>query len=109
MKYVGLISTAVAAVLGSYCAALATMPLLTSKPTERSPSACGKWAAEQDDDALEMWGLQEDGTHSRTVAIGRLTASCMGQPVPDIVGFGSSAAFNDAYCAKQGSPRGMLK
>jgi hypothetical protein len=80
--------------------AIATMPNLSPRPDNPSVLTCKEWAALQDDDALEMWGLQEDGTHSRTVAIGRLIASCMGQPVPDIVGFGSSAAFNAAYCAK---------
>ena len=76
----------------------ATMPLLTPKPKNPTPAACKAWAATQDDDAMEMWGIQEDGTSSRTVAIDRLARSCMGQRPPEIVGFGSSVGFDKSYC-----------
>jgi hypothetical protein len=59
-------------------AAQATMPLLTKSPDPPTPTACQKWAAEQDDDAIDMWGIQEDGTSSRAVALRRLYLVCLG-------------------------------
>jgi hypothetical protein len=81
-------------------AANATMPSLSPKPPVRSLSACQGWAAKQSDDAIEMWGILEHGSTSRDIAVGRLTRSCMGGPAPEIVGFGSSAGFNQEYCRK---------
>jgi hypothetical protein len=81
-------------------AAHATMPVLTPNPKIPSPTACEEWAAKQDADAIEMWGIQENGTSSRAVAIHRLARSCLGQRPPEIVGFGSSVGFDDAYCEK---------
>lgn len=78
----------------------ATMPMLTSSPKPPTPTACKKWAAKQDADAIGMWGIQDDGTSSRAVALRRLANSCMGHRPPDIVGFGSSAGFDEAYCEK---------
>ncbi len=78
--------------------ARATMPMLNDTPRQRSPVTCKDWAAGQDDDALEMWGIQESGSSSRDVAIDRLTRFCLGKKSPDIVGFGSSAGFDEAYC-----------
>lgn len=80
--------------------ALATMPMLTDQPRPASPKTCKEWAAKQDDEALEMWGIQEDGKSSRAVGINRLASYCMGQPAPEIVGFGSSAGFDLDYCSK---------
>ena len=80
--------------------AYATMPLLTERPNQPSPTACKAWAAEQDDDAIEMWGIQEDGRSSPSVALDRLSRNCMGDPKPEIVGFHSSIGFNDSYCRK---------
>jgi len=57
-----------------------------------------KWAADQDDDALYMWGMRDAGGSSSEVAVLRLALSCFGEGKPDIVGFGSSVGFNDAYC-----------
>jgi hypothetical protein len=34
--------------------AYATMPLLTEKPASPNQTSCEKWAAEQDDDAVEL-------------------------------------------------------
>ena len=76
----------------SFCAAFilapvahATMPNLTPEPKPATPEACRAWAKNQSDDAMDMWGIQEDGTSSPEVAVQRLTASCLGQPVPEIV------------------------
>lgn len=81
-------------------AAYSTMPLLSEKPQLISPSTCQKWAATQDNDAIEMWGIQADGNSSKALALQRLTDDCLGQPAPEIVGFGSSAGFDDSYCQK---------
>jgi hypothetical protein len=78
----------------------ATVPMLTEQPTPASSVACKEWAARQDDEALEMWGIQEDGQSSRTVGINRLASYCMGLPKPEIVGFGSSAGFDRDYCKR---------
>jgi len=80
--------------------AYATMPMLTPKPTNLTQGECNTWAANQVEDAVFMWGLQSNGESSRKVALKRLTDSCMGRPIPDIVGFGSSAGFDDTYCKK---------
>jgi|GEM_PF-5907793 len=80
--------------------AYATMPQLSDKPQSISPSSCQKWAATQDDDAIETWGIQEDGSSSKALAHERLTGECLGQPAPEIVGFGSSVGFDDSYCQK---------
>ena len=47
-----------------------------------------------------MWGIREDGTSQKNVALDRLTRWCMGRGKPAIVGFGSSAGFDAAYCKK---------
>ena len=93
-------SSVLASILVGCTLANATMPRLTPKPTNPSPGACKAWAENQDDDAMEMWGIQEDGSNSRAAAIDRLARSCMGQHLPEIVGFGSSAGFNQSYCRK---------
>lgn len=80
--------------------AQATMPPLTPTPKPASHSACERWAARQDEDAIYMWGTMEAGGTSKPFAITRLTAFCMGGEKPDIIGFGSSVGFDDAYCAK---------
>jgi hypothetical protein len=78
------------------------MPRLTPEPNPATPKACKEWAAKQDNapdnDAIEMWGIQEDGTSSRDVALRRLFLHCLGQHPPEIVGFGSSVGFNETYC-----------
>lgn len=79
--------------------AQANMPALTPKPTPPSPVTCQRWAAMQDEDAAYMWGMQESGGSSKTLAIARLTAFCLGKKPPEIVGFGSSVGFDDAFCA----------
>jgi hypothetical protein len=80
--------------------ARATMPLLTAEPKPATPDACRAWASSQDEDAIELWGIEEDGTSSPEVAVQRLYLSCLGQQPPEIVGFGSSVGFNEAYCKK---------
>lgn len=79
--------------------AYATMPLLTTQPVPATGSSCEKWAAEQDEDALYMWGQQEDGTSSNEVAKLRLTLHCLGEQIPPIVTFGSSPGASQAFCA----------
>jgi hypothetical protein len=84
----------------SGASAHATMPTLTERPNPASPTTCREWAAAQDSEALEMWGIQEDGKFSQSVGINRLASFCMGQPQPEIVGFGSSEGFDREYCYK---------
>jgi len=76
----------------------AAMPALMPKPAPISLKACQQWAAEQDDDAKWMWGIQDSGNHSGDIAVARLTMHCLGETVPDIVGFGSSVGFDTHYC-----------
>jgi hypothetical protein len=78
----------------------AAMPDLTPDPKTTSRSACQTWAKKQSSEAIRMWGIQDDGTTSRSVAISRLADSCMGKAPPDIVGFGSSVEFDSDYCAR---------
>jgi len=85
--------------------ALATMPLLSEQPSEKSAPACEQWAKAQDDDALEMWGVQDSGRASREVGLNRLKNFCMSGEKSEIVGFGSSAGFDAAYCRKHKTSR----
>jgi hypothetical protein len=81
-------------------AAHATMPRLTPLPKSPTVEACRTWAASQDDDATTMWGVLPDGTGTDEVGKLRLTLHCLGDPTPDIVGFGSSAGGDAAYCRR---------
>jgi hypothetical protein len=81
--------------------ARATMPALSPEPSPASPANCQKWANSQSSDAFDMWGLKEDGSRSREVAVLRLTSSCLGGGRPEIVGFGSSVGFDEAYTKHQ--------
>lgn len=91
---------ALAITVATAAPALATMPMLTERPKVGDAEACRTWAARQSEDAFDMWGIQESGKSSRDVAILRLSLVCLGDPQPEIVGFGSSVGFNDAYCRK---------
>jgi hypothetical protein len=77
--------------------AAATMPRLTEMPNPPSDTTCKNWAGRQDEDAIYMWGIQQNGSSSRNVALDRLVRHCSGEPIPDIVGFGSSIGFDEAY------------
>jgi hypothetical protein len=94
------LAAAAVVILAAAGGARATMPMLSSEPFPASPAACQKWADLQSGDALDMWGLNEDGSWSREVAVLRLTLTCLGGARPEIVGFGSSVGFDDAYCTK---------
>jgi len=94
------ITLAIMLILAGISNANATMPMLTDTPNSPTLSACRDWASKQDEDALDMWGIQEDGKSSSKVAIRRLTDSCMGKPKPAIVGFGSSVGFDRMFCKK---------
>jgi hypothetical protein len=74
--------------------------MLTPSPEHPTLRECQEWAAMQDEDAIYMWGIREDGTSSREIAILRLTLHCLGDAPPEIVGFGSSAGFDEAYCER---------
>jgi hypothetical protein len=87
----------------------ATMPMLTPSPKPATPTACKRWAAKQDADAIDMWGIQADGSSSRAVALRRLADSCMGHRAPEIVGFGSSVGFDEAYCKKHPTLKQLCK
>jgi len=80
--------------------ALATMPSLTDMPQRKTLQACLTWANQQtrDDDVYYMWGMLEDGTDSKSVAIRRLASYCMTGNSPDIVGLGSSVGVDAGYC-----------
>lgn len=93
------ISTAMfAALLTS--SAHASMPMLTPQPDAITVRTCSEWARAQDEEAIDVWGVQRDGGGSYELGIHRLTSECLGEPVSDIVGFGSSVGFNDAYCSR---------
>ena len=94
----------VVAALASTCAQ-ANMPTLTPKPRSPSPALCQKWAANQDEEALYMWGMQESGGSSNKVAVSRLASFCLGRKSPEIVGFGSSVGFDDNFCDKHRSAK----
>ncbi len=76
----------------------ATMPLLTAQPGTPTLIGCREWALSQTEDAIEMWGRKQNGSSSRDTAIKRLIDLCRGVQPPDIVYFGSSVGFDDAYC-----------
>jgi hypothetical protein len=80
--------------------ARATMPTLSPEPSPASPATCQKWANSLSSDAYDMWGLKEEGSWSREVAILRLKTACLGGGRPEIVGFGSSVGFDEDYCAR---------
>lgn len=80
--------------------ALSSMPVLTPSPSPATAATCTHWALQQDEDALYMWGTTESGDFSKVDAIRTLVGFCLGREAPDIVGWGSSAGFDDAYCEK---------
>lgn len=82
--------------------ALATMPTLTDEPAHKTVRTCKLWAKAQraQSDAYEMWGILSDGETADEVAYLRLFAYCLTGDTAEIVGFGSSAGFNESYCQK---------
>ena len=78
------------------------MPMLGDMPSRRTDEACWAWAEQQakDNEIAIMWGLLEDGNVDRAVAARRLCDDCLGRPKPEIVGFGSSAGYDMAYCRR---------
>ena len=80
----------------------ATMPLLTDEPKPATPETCRIWAANQSQDAIDMWGVQEDGTSSPEVALLLLYLQSLGIEPPDLPGpgpaWGSSIGVNIGYC-----------
>lgn len=89
---------AVIVVTATSTAALATMPALTALPSPATLQSCQAWATGQSDDAFDMWGVMESGKNSKDVAALRLTLTCLGDTPPAIVGFGSSAGGDAAFC-----------
>lgn len=100
MKSWSCLTAAIAALITLATEAHANMPALTPHPSKANVAACEKWASSQDEEAIYMWGTLQSGGSSNAVGVGRLTATCLGDPKPDIVGFGSSVGFDDAYCKK---------
>ncbi|WP_238273213.1 hypothetical protein [Methylobacterium cerastii] len=88
------------AFVGSVTVASATMEPLKDGPAQVSGETCRTWAGQQSDDAIYQWGMMESGGSSRDLAVARLTVTCLGDPKPAIVGFGSSAGFDRAYCQR---------
>ena len=88
------------ALVGSVTVATATMEPLTPLPAQVSGEVCRAWAANQSDDATYRWGMMDSGESSKDLAAARLTASCLGDPKPEIVGLGSSVGFDRAYCQR---------
>ena len=80
---------------------LATLPKLTDKPPVINSGSCARWATNQNPAVVyPIWGIQEDGSVSNAVAIKRLVDVCMGKPMPEILGFGTSAGFEKNYCGR---------
>ena len=77
---------------------LANMPMLTPLPSPASAEACQRWAASQGEESREMWGVMESGKYQLDVGTLRLSLMCLGDKPPAIVGFGSSAGGDAAYC-----------
>lgn len=86
--------------LGAIGPTFASTPMLSDLPKSRTLDSCKIWAGRQDDDAIDMWGTQENGSSSHDLAISRLTTTCLGDAAPEIVGFYSSVGAADAFCAK---------
>jgi len=114
----GIIGKGQIAVIGRFCKAavvlsflfvpktsLATMPVLTPRPEPGGLKACQLWALDQNDDAKWMWGIKPSGNHSLDVGVGRLVLHCLGDTVPDIVGFGSSIDFDTRFCDSHSEAR----
>ncbi len=80
--------------------AWSTMPQLTREPSKKTEKSCKKWALAQknSDDAYYLWGIMPDGNSSDEVAYARLFNYCLTGERPEIVGFGSSAGFDQLYC-----------
>ena len=78
----------------------ATAAKLANRPSPATPAACKTWASNQEDDAINAWSKQEDGTSPRAVGLKRLYDYCMGKEPPDIVYFGSDSAFDADYCKR---------
>ncbi|MET3411638.1 hypothetical protein [Methylobacterium sp. 1030] len=78
--------------------AMANMPMLTPLPSPATAEACQRWAAAQGEEAREMWGVMESGKYLPEVGALRLSLMCLGDKPPAIVGFGSSAGGDAAYC-----------
>lgn len=78
--------------------AMANMPMLTPLPSPATAEACQQWAAAQNEDARAMWGVMESGKYLPEVGVLRLSLNCLGDKPPAIVGFGSSAGADAAYC-----------
>ena len=95
MKVVAL---ALCLILFAGLAARASMPELTVRPKVISSATCEAWAGSQKTEAKDMWGIKQDGTSSVAAAMTRLTRWCLSQKMPEIVGFGSSVGFDEAYC-----------
>lgn len=90
--------TAVVCLLSLAGPAYPSMPNLTPKPAQATPATCTEWATQQDEDTLNIWGMTASGDYSKGEALQRLIDSCLGRPIPEIVGWGSSVGFSDSYC-----------
>jgi len=83
----------------------ASMPALTPKPEPSGLKACQQWALDQDEDVKWMWGIKPNGSHLLDVGMARLVLHCLGDTVPDIVGFGSSIGFDTHFCDNHSETR----
>jgi hypothetical protein len=81
---------------------MATMPILDDMPPVRTDKTCWEWADREaaDADVTQMWGILEDGSSDRAIAVRRLAENCEGKPKPEIMGVGSSAGYDEFYCRK---------
>ena len=101
MMYTRLAVLCAAALIASD--AFATMTPLTDMPSGKSVEACHQWATGQDEDNIDIWGMQDSGMNSQAVAVDRLARFCIDGSKPEIVGFGSSVGFDGIYCRKHSS------
>lgn len=96
----------------SLSTAHATMPPLPDEPSLKNTKSCRLWSQKAirskenaSSDIVYMWGLKDDGTSSRIIAVHRLSEFCRGKNPPMIVGFYSSVGTAERYCEDHASTR----
>lgn len=94
MRYTLTLALLIAGIHGAFAMGAS----LTDLPASKSAQSCQKWAAEQDEDAVAMWGLMENGKNSDDVAKLRLALYCLGDRPPDIINVASSVGAAQQFC-----------
>jgi hypothetical protein len=83
----------------------ATIPPLPQEPKIKSRTTCRLWSQRairpiepSSKDVILMWGLEQSGVSSRSLAARRLTEFCLGKTPPLITGFYSGVSAAESYC-----------